>query len=193
MAGGGWREAAQIIFVLVVRATAVAVVAGLLVLSVAKGAPPIPDLSSGDLSGGDSPGSDCWRPRKAELRFLEETNMARATAGRAALRLDPELSQVARKHTGRMVATKRLFHSPRRQLRGRVTHWSLLGENVGVGSGPADVHAAFMASDSHRKNILGRSYLHVGIGSRSKAGRVWVTVVFEAKKDPGTTLSMPDC
>lgn len=193
--GRDWKETAQLLFVVLVRATAIAVVGGLLVLSVAEGASPIHDLrgDSRGLAGNDTPKPDCWQPRKTELRFLEKTNLARAKAARAGVRLDPELSQVARKHTRRMVATKTLFHSPRRQLRDRVTRWALLAENVGVGGGASDVHAAFMASHSHRKNILGRSFLHVGIGSVRKAGRAWVTVIFEAKKDPGTTLAMPDC
>jgi hypothetical protein len=50
-----------------------------------------------------------------------------------------------------------------------------------------------MNSPDHRENILFSQYRHVGVGTRMHGGRMWVTVLFEAKTDPGTTLPMPTC
>lgn len=50
-----------------------------------------------------------------------------------------------------------------------------------------------MESPAHRDNILFDRYRHVGVGVKRSGGLMWVTVVFEASKDPGTRLSMPSC
>jgi uncharacterized protein YkwD len=50
-----------------------------------------------------------------------------------------------------------------------------------------------MKSDDHRANILKGKYRYFGIGHKKSGGWLWVTVVFESRKDPGTTLSMPSC
>jgi uncharacterized protein YkwD len=57
--------------------------------------------------------------------------------------------------------------------------WSTWGENVGVTSGTVrDVHKAFMASPSHRSNVLGRGFRHIAIGAVRVDGTLWVTVFF---------------
>ncbi len=107
--------------------------------------------------------------------------------------LDPEASRAARVHTREMVRSVTLHHTASSALRNRVTRWTILGENVGVGGTVASLHSAFMNSPAHRDNILYPSYRHVGIGAFRKDGRMWVTVIFEAASDPGTTLRMPTC
>ena len=48
-----------------------------------------------------------------------------------------------------------------------------------------------MQSPEHRANILYAPYRYVGIGVKVQSnGRMWVTVNFEEKRDPGTTLRM---
>ncbi len=139
---------------------------------------------------GDNP---CWRATTAERGFTKKMNGARSNANVNKLSLDPELSQAARKHTREMVNQNKLYHTPSSKLGKRVTNWSVLGENVGVGDGVASLHSAFMGSDSHRDNILYSKFRHVGVGVRKSDGRMWVTVIFEAKTDPGTPLKMPSC
>jgi uncharacterized protein YkwD len=104
------------------------------------------------------------------------------------LRLDPELSKVAKVHTRAMVKENSLFHTPSDTLRRRVTNWTTLGENVGVGSTVTSLHEAFMNSPAHRDNILYSSFRHVGVGVMREDGRMWVTVIFEARSDPGSPL-----
>jgi uncharacterized protein YkwD len=86
-----------------------------------------------------------------------------------------------------------LYHTPSDKLRHRVTNWTVIGENVGVGGTVSSLHTAFMNSPAHKDNILYTAFRHVGIGVAKKNGRMWVTVIFEAIADPGTPLHMPTC
>lgn len=138
-------------------------------------------------------GSTCWSSKRAERLFTKKMNLARSATGLREVRLDPELSKVARVHTREMVEAKKLHHTPSKKLSRRVTNWVTLGENVGAGNTVTSLHRAFMASPGHRDNILHSAYNHVGVGTRRAHGRLWVTIVFEARTDPGTTLAMPRC
>jgi uncharacterized protein YkwD len=138
-------------------------------------------------------GSKCWEPKPAERGFARSTNEIRKRLGRGNLQLDAELSQAARKHTREMTSRNLLHHTSTEALKKRVTFWSLLGENVGVGNTVDSLQNAFMDSPGHRDNIVYSTFRHIGIGTRSAYGRLWVTVLFEAREDPGTTLRMPRC
>ena len=140
-----------------------------------------------------SSSSRCWSPRTEERGFTRAMNDSRAGAGRGRLRLDPELSKAARVHTREMVAKTLLHHTSAPTLSQRVTRWNLLGENVGVGNTVDSLHSAFMGSPAHRANVMLSSFRYVGVGTASAGGRLWVTVVFENRIDPGTRLKMPRC
>jgi uncharacterized protein YkwD len=86
-----------------------------------------------------------------------------------------------------------LFHTPSDRLRRRVTHWVILGENVGVGGGVDSLQTAFMNSPEHKANIMLPGFTHVGIGTTSRGDTMWVTVLFESVTNPGTPLRMPAC
>lgn len=137
--------------------------------------------------------SPCYKYRTAEREFARLTNAARAAAGKVSLHLDPELSRVARYHTREMVEKNLMYHTPFTKLGRRVTNWSFLGENIGLGATVEGLQNAFMSSPVHRDNILNSSFRHIGVGVIRKDGRMWVTVVFEARTNPGTRLSMPSC
>jgi uncharacterized protein YkwD len=132
----------------------------------------------------------CWNYKDKEKKFARKINASRANNDQRRLRLDRHLSRVARAHTKAMARRGDLYHTNR--LGSKVTRWIRLGENVGFGNRVGSLHNAFMASPGHRANILGR-YRWVGIGTRVVRGRLWVTVVFESRRDPGTTLQMPKC
>ena len=150
----------------------------------------LPAATASAGSGGDN---QCWRYKDTERGFARRMNAARSEGGLGKLSLDPELSKAARVHTNEMIRRDELFHTSSADLRNRVTDWILLGENVGVGGSVASLHKAFMESPAHRDNIMHVTYKHVGIGVRKADGRMWVTVIFEAVTDPGTTLRMPRC
>jgi uncharacterized protein YkwD len=92
-----------------------------------------------------------------------------------------------------MVKRSLLYHTPDWRFRRRVTRWNVLGENVGVGGSVASLHKAFMSSPSHRANVLSSTFIHFGVGTKRAGDRMWVTVVFESVRNPGTRLSMPSC
>lgn len=138
-------------------------------------------------------GDSCWSARAKEKSFADKMNEARSGVGVGSLKLDPELSRVARLHTKEMVKENRLHHTSTTKLARRVTNWVTLGENVGVGQTVKSLHEAFMDSPSHRDNILYAAYNHVGVGTKQVGDRLWVTIVFEAQTNPGTTLQMPSC
>jgi uncharacterized protein YkwD len=135
----------------------------------------------------------CYRFRAAEKSFRRKINLSRTAAGKVKLKLDPELGKVARVHTRKMARQGTIFHQSSSQLGSRVTRWSSLGENVGVGNTVTSLHKAFMNSPGHKANILYSGFRNVGVGTVKKNGRLYVTVVFESRLNPGTSLSMPKC
>ena len=135
--------------------------------------------------------ASCYSYSDKERGFARKINKARGGRDLRKLSLDPELSRVAMRQTRTMVNKNFLHHTP--NLGKRVTHWISLGENVGYGSTVASLHKMFMASRPHKANILGRKFRFVGVGSKRARGRLWVTVVFESRRNPGTTLDMPKC
>lgn len=137
--------------------------------------------------------STCYRFGWAERAFARKSNRARTKRNVARLKLDPELSRVARQQTRRMIDKNLLHHTPSEALSRRVTNWVTLGENVGVGGTVLSLQRAFMNSSGHRRNILNSSYRYVGIDARRNDGRLWVTVIFEGRRNPGTSLKMPSC
>lgn len=146
--------------------------------------------------GGLSPAStatavrNCYNIKDSEKDFTAKMNLARSASGVGRLHLDRELSKVARRHAWEMDNKNTLYHTPSSKLRWRVTRWNMLGENVGVGGDVASLHRAFMQSPAHRANVMRSSYQHVGVGVHRDDNHMWVTIVFEAHRDPGTRLRL---
>ncbi|MDQ4059130.1 MAG: CAP domain-containing protein [Actinomycetota bacterium] len=133
----------------------------------------------------------CYSYSDKERGFARKINRARSSRDIRKLSLDPELSRVAIRQTRTMVNKNLLHHPP--NLGKRVTHWISLGENVGKGGTVASLHKMFMRSRPHKANILSREFRFVGVGAKRARGRLWVSVVFESRRNPGTTLDMPRC
>ena len=130
----------------------------------------------------------CYRPSRSERAFVRKMNAARADEGKSRLRLDPEMSKVSKVHTRAMARKESLYHTSSAVLAKRVTNWVLLGENVGVGGTVSSLHQAFMNSAAHRANIMLKQFKYVGVGVKKTEDRMWVTVTFEAKSNPGSPL-----
>lgn len=133
----------------------------------------------------------CWKFRSKEKAMATKVNKARVSNGLAKVSLDPELSMVARRNSRRMAKNDALVHTS--NLGGKVTNWNLLGENIGYGVSVRQLHSMFMDSQAHKDNILKAPFRHLGVGVIKKGEYLWVTVVFESKKNPGTSLNMPSC
>ncbi len=113
-------------------------------------------------------------------RLLALTNEARVRHDRARLALVDRLSHYAKRHSRAMADRGYLFHSDTSTLQ-RVLdpyHWSIGGENVGVGESIDGLQDAFMRSKPHRRNILRSAFDHTAIGAVRQGGKLWVTVIF---------------
>ncbi|HEY6627863.1 MAG TPA: CAP domain-containing protein [Acidimicrobiia bacterium] len=128
----------------------------------------------------------------SEGEFLAKINASRANAGLAPLAGKGSLTSYARSHTAGMMDAGKIYHSTSAQLGAAGgTGWDRMGENVGRGQTPSSLHEAFMNSSGHRANILG-DYNYVGIGTGTKDGYLYVTVIFMKKGSssaPATTTT----
>lgn len=125
----------------------------------------------------------------AEAEFVARIAQERAAHALPAYEQAADLRDVARRHAQRMAAEQRWFHNP--NLASEVHGWTLVAENVGYGANVEDVHAAFMASASHRDTILHTDLTQVGLGvARGADDQLYVVQVFrrpEAGPPPPTT------
>lgn len=111
-----------------------------------------------------------------ESSFVSQLNAARASNGLPALSVNGSLTSVARSWSKTMADEGKLYHNP--SLGSQVSGWKKVGENVGRGPSVNSIHAAFMASPGHKRNILDPDWTEVGVGVVVKDGTVWVTQVF---------------
>ena len=121
----------------------------------------------------------------SENMLARKINGERTRRGKNALKVDLQLTRVARRWSSNMATQDRMYHNP--NLGSQVDgDWTRLGENVGYSSKRdatqadlvARLHTAFMNSPSHRANVLG-DYTRVGVGVRiADDGTMWVTVNF---------------
>jgi uncharacterized protein YkwD len=126
---------------------------------------------------------------------LSELNSERAKHGLRALKMNSKLVSAAHKHNLAMAKTNTLSHQLKGEaaLGSRVSaagyHWSAVGENVAYNGrrsedGVLAVQKAMYnekpPDDGHRKNILSKTYVDVGIDvvSDSVHGKVWLVTDF---------------
>lgn len=124
-----------------------------------------------------------------EARFVELINGERAKVGLPALRVVPELVTLGRGWSSEMMALDLgsdpcgVVHNP--GFVAKVTApWLRLGENVGCGSvDPATLHARFVASPGHYRNIVDPTFDSVGIGITYDGDVLYVTQQFMDLRD----------
>jgi hypothetical protein len=105
------------------------------------------------------------------------TNADRTAHGLRALSTADDLQRVAQQKSDEMARTKRLAHTT--GLGTKVSGWQRLGENVGRGPTLQEIETAFMASPSHRENILDRGFSQLGVGvTYDGKDYLYVAVIF---------------
>ncbi len=113
-------------------------------------------------------------------------NIERAKVGLPALKINWELSRVARYKSADM-ANKRYFShnsptygTPFQMMESFGLRFSAAGENIAYGQRtPAEVMRDWMNSPGHRNNILSRSYTEIGVGlAKNKNGVCYWTQMF---------------
>lgn len=104
------------------------------------------------------------------------TNAERTSRRLGVLETASDLQAFAQRRAEEMAQAKRLWHTP--NLGDQISNWRRLGENVGRGKSLADIHQGFMASESHRYNILLPDFSQIGAGIASNGDQLYVAVVF---------------
>jgi uncharacterized protein YkwD len=102
--------------------------------------------------------------------MLELVNQERVAAGLKPLAPDPELTEVARRHSADMFARGYFAHDtpegrdPFDRMRGANVRFVTAGENLALAPTVQVAHRGLMNSPGHRANILYPQFGRVGIG-----------------------------
>ncbi|MGZ7148466.1 CAP domain-containing protein [Bacillus sp. BC08] len=114
-----------------------------------------------------------------EQRVVELTNAERARQGLPALKIDTELSKVARVKSEDMQKNNYFDHnsptygSPFDMMKKFGISYTSAGENIAQGQRtPEEVVQAWMNSAGHRANILNNGFTHIGVGY-VESGNYW--------------------
>lgn len=114
-----------------------------------------------------------------EKQVVELTNQYRAQNGLAPLKLDTELSKVAKdksldmQKNGYFSHTSPTYGSPFDMMRNYGIQYRTAGENIAMGQrSPEEVVQAWMNSEGHRANILNANFTHIGVG-HVESGNYW--------------------
>lgn len=105
-----------------------------------------------------------------EKQMLDLVNQERQAAGLPPLQADPELTEVARKHSADMFARGYFAHdtpdglSPFDRMKQANVRFITAGENLALAPTLQIAHTGLMNSPGHRANILRREFGRVGIG-----------------------------
>ncbi|WP_250278662.1 CAP domain-containing protein [[Clostridium] colinum] len=109
-----------------------------------------------------------------EQEVVRLVNIERQKAGLAPLKMDTQLSKVARlksedmKKKGYFSHTSPTYGSPFDMLKQFNITYKTAGENIAKGQRTAQqVVDAWMNSEGHRRNILSKSFTHIGVGNTS--------------------------
>lgn len=123
------------------------------------------------------------QPAKAEELFAM-ANRSRIEAGVGRLDWDPALAAAALNHCLRMAAEGPISHryGGEPDLTARAgsagAHFSLIEENIAVGSSSATIHQGWLDSPGHRSNMLNRDVDRVGIAVVAAQGMLFAVEDF---------------
>jgi len=121
-------------------------------------------------------------------RIIELTNNVRQEHGQAALSADPRLTHAAERYASEMASRNWFDHvSPdgstveQRTEASGYQGWTVLAENLASGPGgpvPAEILDRWLASPTHRRNLLSPDLTDVGVACRALGGRFWCAQEF---------------
>lgn len=112
----------------------------------------------------------------AESAFVADTNALRGSLGLPPLQVNSMLVAKARSWAQQMATVGALSHSSLSS--GITANWYKLGENVGRGPSEPAIHAAFVASPEHYKNLTDPGFRYVGVGVVNSNGTIYVAEEF---------------
>ncbi|RYG73278.1 hypothetical protein EU245_07080 [Lentibacillus lipolyticus] len=106
-----------------------------------------------------------------EQQVVELTNQERTAQGLEPLKVDTELSKVAREKSRDMATSNYFSHnspnygSPFDMMKQFGVSYKTAGENIARGQRtPQEVVDGWMNSEGHRKNIMNPDFTHIGVG-----------------------------
>ena len=122
-----------------------------------------------------------------EREVVRLVNIERQKAGLAPLKIDSKLCQIAKlksedmKKKGYFSHTSPTYGTPFDMLKQFNVTYKTAGENIAKGQKDAKaVVDAWMNSPGHRKNILSKSFTHIGVGNVKGSSNYW-TQLFISK------------
>lgn len=115
-------------------------------------------------------------PGNLEQSLVSFHNDFRVQNGLAPLRVSAELTSLARRYSNRMAEVGDVWHMP--SLATDVHGWADLGDNVGMSTSLGRLERAFMASPTHRDNILCAPYTLIGAGIVASGSEIYATIIF---------------
>lgn len=114
-----------------------------------------------------------------EKEVVELTNVEREKQGLAPLKLDTELSAVAKdksldmQNNGYFSHTSPTYGSPFDMMKSYGIDYRTAGENIAMGqTSPEQVVNGWMNSEGHRENIMNPNFTHIGVG-HAEGGNYW--------------------
>jgi len=128
-----------------------------------------------------------------EVKTFELTNLERKKKDVPALKLNPELSKIARAHSANMAQQGKMEHklddkTPFDRLRDAGYKFSSAAENIAAGGDGATMEMimkAWMESKGHAANILEAEFTEIGVGiARDKEGQLYFTQIFAKPRSP---------
>ncbi len=120
----------------------------------------------------------------SERQLFESLNHERTAQGLSALQWDNALFKAARHHALLMLNLNRIEHqlpsepSLEDRLAEAGARFTAIAENIAVGSNPQRIHAGWMDSPGHRKNILNPQLTAVGIAAVRGPGGLYAVQDF---------------
>jgi uncharacterized protein YkwD len=134
-------------------------------------------LAAGFFSFLSTPAYAQLQRNDSEHQLFESLNRERTAQGLFALQWDAALFKAARRHALLMLNLNMLEHqlpnepSLEARLSDAGARFAVIAENIAFGASPETIHAGWMQSPGHRKNILDPRLTSVGIAAvRGPAG-----------------------
>ncbi len=136
-----------------------------------------------------------------DARGLEEmlarVNEMRAAAGLAPLMRDERLDRAARLHSEDMADHDMVAHvsprsgDPAARVAAQGVAVVAMSENISVNADVVAAHDAFVASETHRANLLNPTFNRIGLGVARATRGVYVTQVFANVNDGTSGANLP--
>ena len=139
-------------------------------------------LTLGLVGTGTEPASAAVSNREMKLRAM--INKSRDVHNVRRLKLNRNLSTLARRHSRQMARSGSIYHSNTHQLYGYMDSGNCsarIGENVGRSlrkNGVRGIHKMYMGSPGHRDNILRSYWRKVGVGIYRSGRWFYSTEIF---------------